>query len=209
MSAEVIELNLINRSADTNNSDVVIFQQNVAEDVGEIAVAWRVIKNLGSGWNHPFTYSLSPEVGAGDSWGNLSPRLKAENGDRFEMIKDNAGNVLKRSSHPATSPEEIEIANNLPEGAVDALIYRDGLIAARKSSVAPGEKAVFQFKPTIWVGVVSEISEGDLMNSAILSTVNTEISLLGIEAADLVWTGGGAGATATEFNFTLENVKHA
>ena len=44
------------------------------------------------------------------------------------------------------------------------------------------------------------------MNSAILSDINTELSLLGIQSADIVMTGGGAGPQATPFEFTLENV---
>jgi hypothetical protein len=53
-----IKLNFINQSADTNNSSIVIFQQNVAEDFGEIAIAGRVIENCGRLDNHPFTYPL-------------------------------------------------------------------------------------------------------------------------------------------------------
>ena len=44
------------------------------------------------------------------------------------------------------------------------------------------------------------------MNSAIISNINTEISLLGIVSADIVMTGGGSGPNATAFVFTLENV---
>ena len=48
----------------------------------------------------------------------------------------------------------------------------------------------------IWIGVVSQIEQGQVMNSAILSDINTEISLLGISRADIVMRGGGAGAVS-------------
>jgi hypothetical protein len=58
----------------------------------------------------------------------------------------------------------------------------------------------------LFIGVVSQVEEGEVMNSAILSDINTELSLLGIQSADIVMTGGGAGPQATPFEFTLENV---
>jgi hypothetical protein len=42
--------------------------------------------------------------------------------------------------------------------------------------------------------------------SAVVSNINTELSLLGIKSADIVMTGGGPGASATPFAFSLENV---
>ncbi|MBT9441299.1 MAG: hypothetical protein IV087_05435 [Acidovorax sp.] len=44
------------------------------------------------------------------------------------------------------------------------------------------------------------------MNSAIISNINTELSLLGIASADIVMTGGGPGANSTPFAFNLENI---
>jgi hypothetical protein len=65
---------------------------------------------------------------------------------------------------------------------------------------------VFEFKPTIWIGVASQIVQGQVMDSAIISNINTEISLLGIASADIVMTGGGPGANSTPFAFNLENI---
>jgi hypothetical protein len=100
-----IKLNFINKSADTNNSSVVIFQQNVAEDFGEIAIAWQVIQNCGRLNNHPFTYPMNFEVSASDSYGNYTPQLAATNGQAFDMILDTSGDVLQLSPTPATSPD--------------------------------------------------------------------------------------------------------
>jgi hypothetical protein len=201
-----IKLNLINKSADTNNSSIVIFEKNVAEDFEEIAVAWQVIKNLGRLGNHPFVYPLSFQVGAEDSYGNFTPQMNAYYGQAFEMILSTSGDILQLDENPATNVNEVEIKNNLVTGSISANCYKDGKLFATKKGVAPGQKAVFEFHPTIYVGVVSQIDEGDVMNAAVISQINTQIDLLGITSADIVMTGGGSGENATPFVFTLENV---
>lgn len=201
-----IKLNFINRSNDTNNSSVVIFQQNVAEDFSELAVAWTVIENCGRLDNHPFNYSLNYQVAASDSYGNYTPQLTAYNGEAFDMTKTTSGDILQQSSVPATSSTEVEVRNNLGIGAINANCYRDGKLFAIKKNLAPGQKAVFEFQPRLYIGVVSQVEEGDVMNSAIISQINTEINLFGISSADIVMTGGGPGESATAFNFTLENI---
>lgn len=204
-----IKLNFINHSNDTNNSSVVIFQKNVATSFEELAVAWTVIQNCGSGENHPFSFPMSYTVSASDAWGNYTPQLDAINGQAFDMIKSTSGDHLELSSKPATSPSEIEMSNDLQMGSINANCYKSGKLLATITGIAPGQKAVFEFKPTIWIGVVSQLEEGEVMNAAILSSINTEISLLGIASADIVMTGGGAGPSATPFVFTLENIKMA
>jgi hypothetical protein len=77
---------------------------------------------------------------------------------------------------------------------------------ASKTGIAPGQKAVFEFQPKIYIGVVSQVQEGDAMNSAIISQINTQISLFGITSADIVMRGGGPGPSSTPFYFSLENV---
>ena len=206
MTQENIKLNFINRSNDINNSEVVIFQKNVAETFDELAVAWRVIQNCGRNDNHPFNYPLQFQVCASDSYGNYSPELTAYEGQSFEMVKDTSGDVLKISPTPAVSAQEVEIKNNLSTGAISGNIYRDGKLLAVKTNVAPGQKGVFQFKPSIFIGTASQIVEGDVMNSAIIQQINTEINLFGIQSADIVMTGGGSGPGATAFSFHLENI---
>ncbi|MCG8331744.1 MAG: hypothetical protein MI974_28925 [Chitinophagales bacterium] len=198
-----IEITFINQSFDTNNSSVVIFSKNVATDFEELAVAWRVIKNCGRNWSHKFTYPMQTQVGAKDAWGNVSNLQNAINGQKWDIIRSSSGDILSLDSAPASSLSEIEIANMLPQGSIDAQIYKDGKLYAAKNGVAPQQKAVFQFKPTLWVGVVSQVDEGQIMDSAIVSSINTEISLLGINTANLIMTGGGTGTDAQPFEFHL------
>jgi hypothetical protein len=200
-----IKLNFINQSNDINNSEVVIFMKNEVPSYNEIAVAWTVIQNCGQGDNHPFEYPLDMYVAASDSWGNYTPQFLANPGQAFQMIRTTSGDQLKPNGN-AGSVTEVDVQNNLPQGGINAWIYKDGKKLAVKTNVSPGQMAAFVFKPAIYIGVVSEIEEGDIMDSAIISQINTQISLLGIASADIVMTGGGGGQSATPFQFSLQNV---
>jgi len=204
-AAGTVMLRLVNQSNDTNNSQVVIFQKNVVTDFSEIAVAWKVIQNLGQGWSHSFTYPPAVEASVLDAWGNTSPALPIHPGERADVVRTSSGNALQLGQ-PASNPQEIEVGNSLPQGAISASILRDARPVATLTGIAPGQKAAFQFKPSLYIGVVSQVEEGEVMDSAILSEVNTELSLLGIASADIVMTGGGAGPNAQPFQFTLQNV---
>jgi len=203
-----INLNFINQSNDANNSQILIFQKNVATSVDELAVAWKVITNCGPGWRHPFTFSDEFYAGASDSWGNYSPQMRAMPGQVFSVANTTSGDALQLTSE-SPDKNEIAILNSLQTGAINANIFMDGSLLATKTGVSPGQKAVFQFKPTIWIGAVSQVEEGQVINSAIVESVNTEISLLGLKSADIVMTGGGPGPSSTPFVFTLQNVVYA
>lgn len=203
-----IQLNFINESNDQNNSEIVIFQKNVATSFDEIAVAWKVIKNCGTGWHHPFTFPMEMQLSASDAWGNeLVTPMTAYNGQLFDVHTSGSGSDMDYVG-PSPSRKEIQLRNDFAQGSINAKIYKNGKLLALKTGVSPGQKAVFQFKPTIWIGVVSQIQEGQVMNSAIISDINSEIGLLGVAAADIVMTGGGTGPNATPFTFSLENITY-
>lgn len=198
-------LNFINESNDSNHSQVVIFQKNVADNFGELAVAWKVIQNCGQGDNHPFVFPMSMQVGASDSYGNYTPQLDAQDGQMFQMALTTSGDRLVPAG-AGTSSREVQVLNSMPKGAIHANCYKDGKLLAARTSLAPQQKAVFAFKPSIWIGVASQVEQGQVMNSAILSNIHTELSLLGIASADIVMSGGGPDAHSTPLSFSLENV---
>ncbi|ODC03060.1 hypothetical protein BFW38_05360 [Terasakiispira papahanaumokuakeensis] len=201
-----IKLNLINHSADANNSDYVIFQKNAATDVNIQSVAWKVVKNLGNSDNHPFEYPMEFQVCAKDYNGNYMPKITAHNDHVYEVIMAQSGHQLRDGSQTAANPNEVEVWNNLTQGAIDAQIYRDGKLLATKVNVAPGSKANFEFKPKIFIGMVSQVEEGTVMNSNVTIQYLTEIDLLGVSSADIIITGGGRGTDSVPFKFTLSNV---
>ena len=140
-----------------------------------------------------------------DSYGNFTPQVLANKGEQFHVEKQSSGSVLKIKGQ-AASPNGIELANNLQQGSINANIYKNGKLLLSKTNITPEQKVVFEFKPTIWIGVASQVNEGELVSSAAVSSLNTEISLVGITSADIVMTGGGTGSNATAFQFSLENV---
>lgn len=203
-----IKLRVINQSNDRNNSQIVIFQKNVATPFDEQHVAWRVIENLAQGWSREFTYSLDMEIGLSDSYDNDSPAFKCYPGQLWHVKRDPSGDILEQVG-AASTPDEVQIRNDLDHGAISACCYRDGKLLATKTGVAPGQKAVFKFKPMLFVGVASQVIEGDVLDSAIIADIHTELSLLGVASADIVVTGGGSGKDSIPFRFDLANVQRA
>jgi hypothetical protein len=201
-----ITLNFFNKSNDANGSSIVIFQKPTNPDWNELAVAWKVIKNCGNGDYHPFTYPMDMQIAISDSFGNYTQPMLADNGETFSVTLGNSGTTLSRTQIDA-SPNEIDVRNDLSVGAASAWIYKGGKKLAFKSGISPGQKAVFEFEPTIWIGVASEVEEGDVMDSAILSSLNTQIPLMGVASADICMYGGGNTATARAFSFKLENIQ--
>ncbi|HYS65151.1 MAG TPA: hypothetical protein VEN30_15280 [Paraburkholderia sp.] len=200
-----IKLNFINLSNDVNNSQVVIFQKNVSTDFDELAIAWKVISNCGRGDNHPFVFPMQTSLTAGDADGNYMPQKPAQNGQMFSVTRAASGNVLGLAG-ASSSSREIQLRNDLRTGAITAGVFKDNRLLAHKTGIVPGQKAVFEFKPTLWIGTASQIEQGAVMNSAVISDINTELPLLGIARCDIVMTGGGGGTTAVPYQFRLANV---
>jgi hypothetical protein len=205
MSQPIIKLNFINHSNDASNSQVVVFQKNSVLSANATAIAWKVITNCGRGSSHSFEYPPTYAVAIRDSWGNVTAKLKAKPCDVFKVIQTPSGVQLVPGGNGGAGGE-IDIQNDLAKGAIDAWIYKDGSKLGGLRNVVPGQMATFSFMPAIWIGVFSQVNEGQVMNAAMLSQVNTEISLLGIASADIVMTGGGEGSKAQPFTFTLTNV---
>jgi hypothetical protein len=205
-SSAGISLNFINQSADLQQSQIVIFQKNVAGACDHGCVAWKVIQNCGPGGNHPFLFETSKEIGASDSYGNYVPRCAGSPGDAFQVSATSSGDTLSKCGN-ASWPTEVEISNNLSKGAINAVIYRSGVLLATTEALAPRQIAAFEFLPTIWIGAVQRrIFQGALLSPAVIEQCDTELSLLGIASADIVMTGGGPGQSSTRLTFSLQNV---
>lgn len=182
-----------------NNTDtpveVVIFQKNVAESFDESIIAWRVL-SINQDSSRQLVYEPELKISGSDEFNNMTSKLEAIYGKNFTLSN---GPLLAQTGN-ASSLNEIELLNSLDSGDITANIFRTNRLLGIKAGVSPGNKAVFQFKPTFWIGVVENISEGSIISSDVLSTINTEISLLGIKSADIVITGGDP------YIFTLSNV---
>lgn len=133
-----IQLNFINNSNDTNNSQVVIFQKNEAFNFGERPVAWKTIDNVGRGYNHPFTFSLQNDVVASDSWGNFTPIQSAAEGRQFNVIQSASGAELKAIG--TIDGNQVHVINDLVTGAINAHIFKDGKLLATKTGLARAKR---------------------------------------------------------------------
>jgi hypothetical protein len=134
------------------------------------------------------------------------PLMNAENGQLIKLVSAPTvvRSLLRAGSSNASNA--LKVLNDLDKGAVNVCVLRDGRPVDIKTTVTPQQKAVFEFKPTIWIGVASQIVQGQVMNLAIISNINNELYLLGIASADIVMSGGGPGAHSTSFTCNLENI---
>jgi hypothetical protein len=106
----------------------------------------------------------------------------------------------------ATAANELSVLNDMAKGAVSVCAYRGGRLVGMHTAVAPGQQVVFRYQPVLWIGTASQVIEGTALNSAVMSNVNTELSLLGIASADIVMTGGGSEESAIPYAFNIENI---
>lgn len=204
---DTIKLNLINRSNDANNSEIVIFQKNGVTEADNFAVAWKVIPNHQVGSNgYSFAYSTGIKIAAVDPWGNSTDQFHAAPGMAFRLSGESPMFTMQPEEEPTANAEEVALTNASNQDGVVVHCYRDGMLCAVSGQVAPDQKAVFQLAPKIWIGVAQEVAEGEIIKDAIISQVNTELSLSGILEADIIMTGGGSGADAKPYEFHLENV---
>lgn len=197
-----IHITFINNSNDANNSSVVIFQQNVAASFDEIAVAWTVIENSAQGQQTPIVFPTDLQIAVVDGRGNRSAPIAAQPGQAFVMRAPTGPQPAPDPAAP--DPDEICLFNALPVGAITVEIYRAGRLLATQTGVPPQQTAAFKFSHSLWVGPSHQVTQGQVLNSADLAKVNTELSLLGVASANIVMSGGGAGPTATPFTFTLQ-----
>lgn len=194
-----VALNLINMSQGT--PEVVLYQENAASSAGE-AVAWKV---FGTQAYHPFVVPGSLQVAASGPFGNVTPMLSVVPGQRLRMEPSMSGNQLSLDG-AGNAPGAVQVVNGLSTSSIDVQVFRDQCLLAVWTGLAPGQTAAFEFKPTIWVGVAAAVTQGQVMSAGLISAGCTAIPLQGIASADIMMTGGGSGANATPYQFTLRNV---
>lgn len=202
-----VHLTYYNYSNDAKGPTVVCFQKNEDPSFDDLAVAWYVIERCGRSNYHPFYFPMTLYINAYDSYGNHTPPQKTEPGDMFEMVEGESGNILQKSKEPATSCRQVQAVNHLERGAIAVNVYKSERLLARKRVVAPGQKAVFQLNPILYVGAITGVEAGGAISSAVLPSVPTKFSLLGIQSASIVMKGGGPGKNSKPFSFLLTDIK--
>ncbi len=203
MSVNQCTLTFQDESNDVNDSVIVVFQQNENPDYNSEAIAWQVLKDLGKGMCRDVVYPYDLELRVQDYEGNYTcPPVSVSDGDFLKFVNA-SGHVLKKEAGQSSNPEEVQCLNALPTGSIDISMYRGGKLLDLQPNVEPQGMAVFRFLPKIYCAVVSNITEGDVIDAATVMRKAQEIPLTGISAATIRLTGGGKGASATAFNFEI------
>ncbi len=200
-----VRLNFINRSHDRCQTAIVLFQREVASEL--TPVAWKVIRHCGYACSHPFAFSTELELGIGDQYGNFSPRQAACPGDSFNVTHRSGRRQLLRDA--SDNGAAITLRNAMPCGAIDACLFNQGALLARRAGVPPGAQVAFAMAPALWIGAAAEAEEGRPLGPAMAQQSYTALSLLGMASADIVMTGAGGGADAVPLRFCLENIAMA
>ncbi len=205
MSTEV-KINYINESGNNDNPQIFVFTKNMIPtfDTLKHGVAWRVMPDIGKGSSSSFVFPIETTVQA--MWGgcNKTRMIASDIGQRYTAEMDNTGIVLIPNGE-ANDSKAIEVNNNVHVvGGIQAQLCKDGKVMMTKNIVAHGQKATFVLHPKLYWGIASEITEGQVLSSAVLNTDHFfEQPIEGVSEVDVVLRGNAKDG----YQFFIENQK--
>ena len=185
-----------------------MFQKNDIPAGRDTVLAWKVIENCGYGSCHPFEYSESIEIAAGDGYGNYSRKLPAAEGRHFAAMPAPVGRTFTARGRGPRA-DSISVENGLPRGAVSFNAIRSSRLLWKTPPMAPRQTALFRFEPALWVTLAAEAREGESLSASAVASASAVLGLGGVRSADIMMTGGGQGPNSAPIDFTLENVTKA
>jgi len=199
-----VAITYINNSMNPHLPEIFLFAKNQVPTFNALkhGVAWKVMKNVGRGSSCDFVYPIETTVQAMWCGSCKTQLLNSEIGQRYSVIKDDTGIVLKHNGI-ASQTTAIEV-NNLVQvdNGIQAAICKDGKTLMTKSGVAYNQKATFILHPKLYWGVASQIQEGQALSSAVLDTDHFfEQNLEGVTQATVTLTGNSTDG----YQFTVEN----
>ena len=203
-----IRLTFLSRSPASRDSVIVLFQKNARPVPGGSEIAWKTIRHCGYGYSHPVAFPAQLEICTGDEFGNYSPRMRVTGGDHFSVMPTHLGRrlAIRRRSPGGT---EVEVRNELRQGALDINVFRDSRLLWRRRSLPPQQRTMFSFPPSLWIGAIPGARQSEPLRAHAAAAPPTLLSLRGVASADIVMTGGGSGPDAAPITFSLENRKMA
>lgn len=198
----MIDLTYVNRAGGDAIPEVLVMQMDDASPGLPNAIAWKVIRRCAPGHWHPFSYAPMAEICLGDEFGNFTERQSAMPGARFAVQPLLRGRELaRRATDPAR--DDIALRNELTLGAVDACLYRNGRLLARRCALGPGRSAAFRIRPVLWLGTCSGARQGQRLGDAVPDAPLTALPLYGLVSATIALHGGGN----EPYAFVFEEVK--
>jgi len=198
------DLTYVNLSLDRHCPRVVLAQRNLAEESGQWAAAWKVIRDCGYLCWHPFHFDWRLAVEVADGYGNRTNRMTADAGDRFAFVRESSGRGRLVRETADGVDDSISVVNRTLQEALTVRLYRgEGLLAVPRL-LSPLEKSVFRFDRTVLLGTSLRRREGETVEVKRLMGPPSEIDLSGIRKGRIVMTGGGYGPLALPLRFYLE-----
>lgn len=176
-----ININFINKSSDTNNSNIVIFQKPTTPDYGLQTIAWMVIKNTGKGQHHPFPYSFDYYISAG----NTQMQLLAQHKTLYQVANNDGHVIMEAKPDEGDSDKGYTFTNELAFEIVSADLYNSGSLISSMEHVAPQEKITFETQPNelCLAAVKFDINAGDALPDDFVQNGDNH-TVINVENAD-------------------------
>lgn len=121
--------------------------------------------------------------------GNELNRIPAAAGQHVDVV-DRPGGTTLVDAGTSDDPTAVEVTNTLPNGSINAHIYRCGRLLTAVPAVPPGSTATVSLNDSIWVGVLDTAEPGEAVDTAVVTEAE-EFSLDGLASADIALTGDG------------------
>ncbi|HEX6096875.1 MAG TPA: hypothetical protein VF432_11170 [Thermoanaerobaculia bacterium] len=183
MAENNISIRYENHSSDTV-SDVLVFTKNTRADLDALPpTAWQVISRVGYNGYHQFVYTIDTKIAVAWDGGNTGV-MPSDTSEGTVWSLTTVGNDYElQQSGLATLTNEIDVINDVHvDNGIAVTLLKDGKPIMTQPLVAYGEKAEFGLMPKIYVGLVSNIIEGETLKSAVMSKDFTMFDLTGLKS---------------------------
>lgn len=184
-------IKLIDSTNTLNPKRFIVVVKNLSGESTSSDIVWRdVVTRVGDIVNINYARPLSVQATLLTNPPKPSPQLGVFSNERY-FFNNNYQLVYETGSG---SGSVFDIHNNTSFNA-NINVCRDGYVYA-SVLVSAADTYSFEFRPTIFVGIYDDL------NAVVdISTLNTELSLLGVKTADVVATG-----SPSSYSFSLTNV---
>jgi hypothetical protein len=201
MSNISTQLRLISRSEHSVNWQFAFFQDNLAEQ-HSLSLVWMLVENLGLNDHHSFVFETQFEIDINDGYGNFTPRLSADPGNRFAAVETPSGMILTRDGDSARQGT-VQIVNQMPNDNIDGHAYKNEALLSNVNQIATGKSAFFDFSEILHLNFGRGLVPGQEIGPETFGQAGTPLNLTGVKSADIVVYEGSGGEG---FFFAPENI---
>lgn len=203
-----VVLTVRNQRDDGQATRVLLFKRDGA-DPDAAPVAWKVVR-CAAGQSVRVTFPFDQQIGVFHANGSPPGLLDVMNGERLRIDAGGAVRPDTARAAESTAPGSnlVSVRNDSKTEQLDVLLYKDGRPMSRRTGLAPGATALFDVLPCLYMAIDGAprlagagsadarpgpappgIEEGGAVPPALAARA-TRLSLLGLQAADLIVGGG-------------------